>query len=271
MDSFEQQVMSPGAPMAAIKLPILDDTNYHDWAFAVELVLDQKMLWTYVGEKLLDNEIQQLEKEPGFARKNREAILILMSSLSIKDYQYLCNGTARMAWDDIKNVYESNAAGYKASLVSKLLGLKLDKPNLTDYDNFDKNFRGLVEQLQKSEARLEDIYASLYLRGLPKELNGMVELLEQQDTDLSLNKIRTTIRVNLTCREQIDRDEELNMTLAVKKSMKFKRTCFHCGKEGHFKRDCPNKDRTDGHVAAVDTTPSTQQAWAVSTANKLNN
>lgn len=229
----------------------LNDTNYQIWKFRLEMLLTKDDLW-HVVEKGKPDKINN-----DWEKKNRHAMAVI--SLSVDDnhlMQIKNDKTAHDMWNSLSNIYE------RKTLTSKLYVLrKLYKIRYTEHQSMREHINQmmtLVDQLRGIGEELSDSHkAALLLCSLPESYSSLVTAIEARpESEVSLILVKNKLIDEYKRRKELAIDTSENRTSfnsysALNRNRRYSLnsdhsrdiTCFNCGKQGHFKRDCKSKGK----------------------------
>ena len=105
-----------------INLTKLKGDNYHDWKFAISMVLHVKGCWEVVSGKALKPEAEGKEE---WAKKAEEGLTIIGLTVEPSEYTYIrdCTSGAE-AWKVLKDTYKKNSYVMRISLKQQFYGFK---------------------------------------------------------------------------------------------------------------------------------------------------
>ena len=164
-------------------------------------------------------------------------------------------------WHKLSGLYERKNALNKASLMRKIVRLKYKGGESIVVPI--NNFMGLVNQLAAAKFPLDDtLQALLLLCTLPHSWENLVVSLSasRREENLSLQVIKTRILNKETRRTRVFCPSQKQMFLLsrskhrspqrihkshARSKSRGKITGFHCGKPGHFQKDCRNLRNTE--------------------------
>lgn len=176
--------------MADMKLLVtkLNNTNYANWKFKVELLLRSKNLWKKVIEKERPARIlntagdltNQREIDEWNVRDDEARGLI---DLTIEEDQIALirtNKTAKGTWDALKDYHEKNSLTNKVFLMRSICSLKLSeggdaKSHINKMQDLFTRLRDIGEEL------LSDKWsAAMLLSSLPESYDALITTLESR-------------------------------------------------------------------------------------------
>lgn len=245
----------------------LDVDNYATWRSRMKFLLITKGLWNAVSGDNADPETSQ------------KALALI--GLYVKEHHLplldRCN-TAHEAWSQLEAVYQAKSNARKLQLRKQLSQLKMGRGEpLTKYVG---RAREIQDQLRAAGHEIQDQeVAWSVLAGLPSDYDTVVTVLETTtDKDMSLEEILPKL-LQVEQRRQKERPEESALIAQPRRGFSggkpgYKyggqrstssgtaggRTCFYCGKKGHFQSECRKKKRDEAqHPSGVRQQPPAQQ------------
>lgn len=211
----------------------LNDSNYFNWAFKMELLLIKEDLWSVVEQEKPDS--------PGTAwlKKDQEARIII--GLSVEDPQ-LClirkSKSAKESWDAIKEHYMKDTLSNQVRLIRRICSTKLEEGG-----NMDKHIKKMNEYFQQLQAMGEETLTEKWsvaflLSSLPESYDSIVTALESRpQKELTLNLVEAKLLDDYARREQrAPSNEESALKVVMQKPQA--RTCYFCKEVGHIRRHC---------------------------------
>jgi hypothetical protein len=220
---------------------LLESDGYWEWATRMEDLLIYKELGDCIlrdGNQIpVDNVAEKL--------RDRKALSLIRSHVSGGLLPYLQGrSTAMEAWEILKQMYATSLDAKKSLLEEQLL--KLSKSKSEDIPEFCGRAQKIrLELIAAGERVSEERVIRAILRGLPEEFRTVVEVLTYQ-SGLTVDRVMTHLRV---AEERISGSEDVAVVLkssANKKKPKdlSKIQCYRCKQWGHFKKDCPQGEKS---------------------------
>jgi len=220
-------------------------TNFNTWKFRMNSVLEQKGLQDYVMEDLEfitlhanDREYRKYIKE----EKQCKALLIK----HIADSQLECikdKITAKEIYDTLESIYERKSVAGQLLLRKKLITMKYDGIGdiKTHFFEFDKTVRELKAIGAKPEEM--DIICQLLLT-LPKSYDTLVTAIETLNPEtLNMDFVRSRLLDEYNKKSIGNKNSNEYSDSTAMSAFKYR--CHACGKLGHRKWECPNKDNSN--------------------------
>ncbi len=198
------------------KITKLNNENFGVWQIKMQLVLDDLKLWDFKTKK------------PKINRESWKEIMFAIEDNQFVHVENLTDGAA--AWDALSKHHEKNGMIGKINTLRKFFTTQFVSGTLDDH------WANLVTT-QRKLVRLgvelnNDIVIAVLLNSLPSQYDSLVYAWDAVSETLSLDDVISKLK-NL---KDITHTEGVN-ALQVKMDP---RSCFKCGKIGHFKKDCPN-------------------------------
>lgn len=221
-----------------------DGTNFNTWKFRMNSVLDQKGLVDYVMDDLefitlhaTDREYRKYIKE----EKQCKALLIK----HIADNQLECikdKTTAKEIYETLESIFERKSVAGQLLLRKKLITMKYD--GVGDMKSHLFEFDKTIRELKAIGAKLEemDVICHLLLT-LPKSYNTLVTAIETLNPEtLNMDFVRSRL-LDEHGKRNIE-NKHFNEHSIPTAMAAFKYRCHNCGKLGHRKWECPNKENS---------------------------
>ena len=228
----------------------LDVDNYATWSIRMRALLISKGLWGAVSGDSIDPE------------RDQKALAQII--LHVKDHHLMTVGScssAQVAWTTLKTTYEAKTNARKLLLRRELTQLKM----------------GATEPLTMYAARATDIQAQLrtagdelndqelaiqFLAGLPPAYGMISTVLTSSDKELSIKDMLPKLLQVEQMATQLERPSEAALFAKPhggkshgngsqsnsKQPRQEERTCYYCGKKGHFKSECRKKKRDEARL-----------------------
>ncbi|KAF5320629.1 hypothetical protein D9611_013725 [Ephemerocybe angulata] len=247
--------MSDRRLYTTIKTP-LNDGNYHDWKFAVSIVMRHEGVWEVVsGEEPKPEESKEQEWKD-WKKKADLGLTVIGLTVDPSQYTYIRDATdGADAWAKLKAIYEKNTRATRISLkqqffgyhhntnepmqnyitgitdiASKLqgIGIKLADNDITDVMifNLNSNYSSVASTLMASQGELTvaDVSSAL---------------LEEERRKGGPPKEPGTDVYSLFGKARLDNRNRGNGA-----NREF--TCFRCGRQGHKMRECHARSNITG-------------------------
>jgi transposase InsO family protein len=249
--------MGPDMEEQKTRINLFDGTNFNNWKFRMEVLLDQHELLECLQKEIADEEFavvnaadtaeQKAVKEKKLeerSKKNRKCKSLIIQAIAdshlecVKDRR-----TPKEMWDTLQHIFERKGVASQLYLRKKLLMMKLDTTeNLgAHFLKFDK----IIRELKSTGATVEETDAVCHLLlTLPASFDSVITALETISSEkLSMEFVKSRLldveikRKNSD--ESSDGAREDNTAFASSSRFKFK--CYNCGEVGHKKAECRMK------------------------------
>ena len=230
----------------------LDVDNYATWSVRMQAFLMVKGLWDAVSGSSTDTA----------ADKKALAQIIL----HVKDHHLptlVGCATSKIAWETLKKIFQATTNARKLLLRRELTQLKMSATEALSI--YAARAKDLQTQLRSAGDEVRDQEVALqFLAGLPPAYGMISTVLTAGDQELKIDDMLPKLLQVEQLAQPAERPSEA--ALFAKPGNGFgrargtgkgscgnsnnskhgtDRTCFYCGKKGHFKRDCLKKKRDD--------------------------
>jgi len=215
--------------------------NYRTWKFSMKMVLQARDLWGIVS----DEEKKPANSADGAAweKRARTALAIISLSLSPIQQEHIIDCTSpKDAWKVLEKLYEGKGRNRKFMLLQQLFGLSMERTG--GMDGYLRTVKEKMSELATIDLKLDnDIKLAIIFNGLPERYRYLVVTFEQQK-EIDLDELSARLL------EEAERygPDDLGTTAMVAGRMfgKARFACYHCGQEGHLRKNCPAKVYRDG-------------------------
>ncbi|UYV73744.1 hypothetical protein LAZ67_11000678, partial [Cordylochernes scorpioides] len=227
--------------LASPKIELFTNSNYAIWSIKIEALLDSRDIF----DDVINNPKPTKDDKNGDAfnewtKKNKQALGIIILSLS-SDQAIAYKGikNAQELWNAIKLRYEGEAEDKSMNLMLELTRLK--KKYDESIEGYLTRSQGISRQLIEMGKAITDKKIIRYiLEGLPDKYNNVItSILANRNMDF--NGMRQNL-LDFEKRNPERRQEHVKVYKTSSNQNKVK-TCFCCGKTGHFQKDCWFKNR----------------------------
>ncbi|KAH9754460.1 hypothetical protein KPL71_015451 [Citrus sinensis] len=222
-------------------------------------------------------------------KKARSTIILSLGDSVIREVAK--ERTVAGLWSKLENLYMTKSLANRLYIKKKMFSLRMIEGSSLD-EHIDE-FNKVCDALETIDEGLSDeSKALLLISSLPKSYEHFVDALLYGRQSLSLEEVKSALGTKKLEDKQEKADSESGEGLMARgrpekregkgkkqgrsKSKQKQLKCFHCHKEGHFKRDCPErkskiKDSKDkvGN-AAIATDESSYETAEVLIASKEN-
>lgn len=279
------------ADVEKYKIPLFDGTNFGNWKFRMETLLNELDLLEFIrrpyysglepfeGDTAAEStrkekKINELEKRD---RKCRSQIIQRVADSHL-EYVKDCD-SAHAIWSVLIETFERKSIASQLLLRKKLLLMKFH-PNRETMANHLLAFDKVIRELRATGAKLEetDLVCHLLLT-MPVEFNHVVTAIETLSAkNLTIGFVKNRLmdeeakRLDFGKKRQIPlepsnafsvRSNKFNSTKDTPKGggNNFKIKCHKCGDYGHKRADCRKKENTNqnSQSKSANTAVSTQK------------
>lgn len=225
----------------------LNDSNFYNWKFKMELLLTKEDLWGVI--EYIDAEIPSRVRALSVWNRNDKKAKALIG-LNVEDSQFVyirnCR-TAKETWKALKMVHERDTIVSKVQLYKKISRKRLNQgENLPKYIN---ELDELFQQLCNIAGPIaEEWKIGILLGSLSEEYDHLVTALElRPDKELTWNLVQSKLndhfmkmnenKIERKNEQKIEKAEYEKNSIAMISAGKSKIECFFC-KKGHKLADC---------------------------------
>src|SRR6266496_213175 len=253
----------------------LTDDNYYSWAWNCKLLLQEQEVWDVVNGTSPDprfgkNEIGIAKLPEGtveaWEKENQKALRIISFTVIERLQGPVWLGTSvKGAWDELEKVHASKNKQCKFNLLRRLF--RLDMAPGSSLMDHEREFDGLIEGLMVMGRIMEpEDLVVIYANSLPAEYGAWLQGQSATLDKISLSDFKGLVReetqrmINFTNGENSVQSASANIANKHQKKKKDKKKkdekeCYHCGKLGHFVKNCKAKledkdddeDKRDGN------------------------
>jgi hypothetical protein len=256
--------------MERSKIEKLNNDNYWSWSYEMKNLLKSKNLWKYCqydnseeyydklgmisheSSEILEEEYGESKQVKKIPRKSKfsveenikwneenEKCLALLSLCVDKKYYGLLNKAknAKSGWESIENEFKNVSSGLKLSLKCEFYKSEMRKrETLSEY--LDRVCE-IVEKLEKLGCETSEsevcykVLSSIPDRYRPITMSCM--MVDEKSLKVSLLRQKFSLEEARSGERESDnhsKGSERTLNTETKK-------CFKCGKEGHFRINCP--------------------------------
>jgi hypothetical protein len=258
------------------RVPLFDGTNFSNWKFRMEALLDEKDLLELVTELysakvvIQEGDTEQVKKEKRdrlveLRKNDKKCKSQIIQRIADSHLEYVKDAeTAYEMWSTLQTTFERKSMASQVLLRKKLLTMKFNVGTDSMNTHFLK-FDGTIRELKSAGASLEqsDVVCHLLLT-MPPEYDTVVtaiETLASEELTISFVKNRLLDEESKRLGSRQEKGKEASTSsafVAPTRNKKFdgrsKLKCFNCGIIGHKKSECRKpKSKTEAKICEVNT------------------
>uniref|UniRef100_T1IHL3 CCHC-type domain-containing protein n=1 Tax=Strigamia maritima TaxID=126957 RepID=T1IHL3_STRMM len=241
---------------AASGIAKLDRTNFVQWCIDVQLLLEEKGIWSFaLGKQEEPAAIASAQEKLKFAKDRAKSRAIILQSLvpRLQPAAMKCD-TTQAVWQHLKRLFEPSSIAREASLVETFYGIRrLENEEL---DTFVSRLEKAEDDLIAANVKLkpeDQIKAYILLSRVGKDFELQIQSIYQWQKDnftyekvlealLLENNRRKLIAVSEVSSKAVQafssKSKVTDSKTSADGSYLQKITCFKCNQQGHFAKDC---------------------------------
>lgn len=222
--------------------------NWATWKFQMKHVMMSRDLWKYaVGTEILAH-----DADAAAVSAHQRALTAIVLAVSTSQLYLITScDTAAAAWKALCDHFECKTIGNK--LILKKQYFRSEMREGMSMETHLKEMKSLTEKLAAIDSPIseEDQVVTL-LGSLPESYQHVVTALEARSDDLTLGYVQQMLLYEEKKKTGPSAPVgEGNSALFSKGRGRYKRNlqCHHCGKNGHFRYECPERKKFGAHNA----------------------
>lgn len=239
-----------------------DGTNFINWKYRLEILLDEKDLKKYIERKLIDilADEDDSAKKDGIKKEEKSCVSIIVQSIHDSQLEYIRNKSlAKDMIDGLAEVFQRCSIARQLMLKRELLTMKMQAGD-TMNDHFLK-FEKKMGELKNAGAKMDEteVIVNLFLT-LPKSYDNLVTALQViSSRDLTLDFAKGQILDEYNKRNGGFSSGKTNDSHAMN-AKNPNIICFKCGKKGHIQSQCRSKRNGKSKSDSNETKKSSESA-----------
>ena len=233
--------------------------NFSLFKFKMEMILDEKDLWNIVeGNEEAPSSDNDSKDILAFKKRERTAFRILCTHMVDAQIQHVksCKGAAQ-AWKTLCGIHETKGLANVLFLRRKFFTMKMQETD--DLLQHINKVKTLADQLDALDVPVTegDIVMTI-LESLPPSFENLIVAMETKDIkELTLTYVTSRLMHEVTRKKEHQVLATENAALVVRhknggdssKAQGEPLLCFHCGKPGHYARNCYKRKAEKGEKA----------------------
>ena len=215
----------------------LSVSNYTTWKVQCKMALMKEGVWRIVD----GTETAPRADDAGYAkfveRRDRALAIVVLAIDPALLYLIGEPTDPTEVWTKLENQFQKKSWANKLSMRRKLHSLRLE-----DGDSVQDHVKQMTEifnALSVMDAPVSEEDRVIYLlASLPESFGVFVTALEASATVPAMDVVME--RLLHEERKHKEKEESHDEKAMVMQPRRFYGHCYHCGKQGHLKRDCPS-------------------------------
>ena len=229
----------------------LNGENYHDWKFAVSMLLRAQDSWDIVLG--IEPRPKDVKDAADWDRKAQDGLMVIGLTMELSQYTYIRDSPdGPKAWKALKDAYEKNSRATCISLKQQFYGFehKAEEP-------MQKYVNGILELAGKLKAirvtLLDKEITDVLIFNLDQDFSNIASMLTASREELKISDV-TGALLEEEGRRGGPPDNPIDIATSLYTSQRpgmrrgphqdhqeglaGNRNCYHCYWPGHFAREC---------------------------------
>lgn len=222
----------------------LNNKNYFNWKYRMELFLKRHKLWSVLNieKPALLGDGSNAEAIEKWEDRDETAHSWICSWVDDSQLGHVRRTkTAKEAWTELKTYHEKDTISNKVSIIRRICNTKL-----AEGGNMEEHISTLSDYFQKlsdlGDAISDSWSVGMLLSSLPLSYDILIIALESRpEADLTLSLVQEKLTAEYHRRnEQEDQCDDAALKISNEKAcfLSNDKACFFCKKNGHIKKNC---------------------------------
>ena len=235
-------------PVTTTRINKFDGTNFHNWKFKMQMVLEERELWEVTcGEIKLEHCVTENDQVV-FRKKSRKALAMICLAMEDSQLPLVRSATgAHDAWSRLEGHFEKKSLANKLFLRRRFFTTMMEEGD--DVLSHINKLKTLAEQLDAVGAPVsEDDLVITLLGSLSESYQFLITALESRADTLTWELVTSRLlHEDMKRKEQGGDGAALGQAFMSSegkpKGRPAKRAgvCNHCGKNGHWAAECRSR------------------------------
>ena len=261
--------------MGSIKSEIerfIGKNDFNVWRMRMKAILFQQGVKDALKDESELPVTMTAKEKSDIDEKAYHLIILALGDKALREFSE--ETTAKGVWNKLEQLYMQNSLSNRLYLKDRLYGFKMQEDR-SIADNLD-DFAKIVLEMSNIGIKVDDEdKAVLVLKSLPGLYSNFKETMKYGRKTLTLEEVQSALRSKelelkkkgsngegLSIRGRSDKRNNKGKASSRSKSCG-KKKCYHCQKEGHFKRDCLER-KSKQNEASKETSKEESNAAMVS-------